>query len=182
MGGQGALRSSRLRTQSPSTLSLPAITFLMANRLDARLIFVLLMLTLLLAPRQIDPKRAIPREEHLRNTRYFVGGLSPSTTADSMREFFSTFGKVVDATVMVDRDSGRSKGFGFITFEDATNSDQFVGKLGLVLDDKQASAFCRWTSTYTHANLSCVVVTVDRSQGCPASQPTRTITESGCES
>ncbi|KAI9571855.1 hypothetical protein HD554DRAFT_2070013 [Boletus coccyginus] len=131
--------------------------------------------------KSIDPKRAIPREEHLRNTRYFVGGLSPSTTADSMREFFSTFGKVVDATVMVDRDSGRSKGFGFITFEDATNSDQFVGKLGLVLDDKQASAFCRWTSTYTHANL-CVVVTVDRSQGCPAPQPTRTNTESGCES
>ncbi|KAN0079990.1 hypothetical protein V8E55_009556 [Tylopilus felleus] len=87
--------------------------------------------------KSIDPKRAIPREEHLRNTRYFVGGLAPTTTADSMREFFSAFGKVVDATVMVDRDSGRSKGFGFITFEDATNADQFVGKLGLVLDDKQ---------------------------------------------
>lgn len=90
---------------------------------------------------QIDPKRAIPREEHLRNTRYFVGGLSPTTTADTMREFFSTFGKVIDATVMVDRESGRSKGFGFVTFEDATNSDQFVGKLGLILDDKQASHF-----------------------------------------
>ena len=77
----------------------------------------------------------------MRNTRYFVGGLSPSTNADSMREFFSAFGKVIDATVMVDRESGRSKGFGFVTFEDATNSDQFVGKLGLILDDKQASVF-----------------------------------------
>ncbi|EIW76714.1 hypothetical protein CONPUDRAFT_63467, partial [Coniophora puteana RWD-64-598 SS2] len=85
----------------------------------------------------IDPKRAIPREEHLRNTRYFVGGLSPVTTADSMRAFFSAFGKVVDATVMVDRESGRSKGFGFVTFEDAGNSASFVGKLGLVLDDKE---------------------------------------------
>ncbi|KAG6889869.1 hypothetical protein C0992_003765 [Termitomyces sp. T32_za158] len=37
----------------------------------------------------IDPKRAIPREEHLRNTRYFVGGLSPNTTAESMKEFFA---------------------------------------------------------------------------------------------
>ncbi|KIK93764.1 hypothetical protein PAXRUDRAFT_494483 [Paxillus rubicundulus Ve08.2h10] len=87
--------------------------------------------------KSIDPKRAIPREEHLRNTRYFVGGLSPVTSADSMREFFSAFGKVVDATVMVDRESGRSKGFGFVTFEDSANSEQFVGKLGLVLDDKQ---------------------------------------------
>lgn len=54
-----------------------------------------------------------------------------------MRKFFSTYGKVVDATVMVDRDSGRSKGFGFVTFEDASNADQLVGKIGLMLDEKQ---------------------------------------------
>jgi RNA recognition motif-containing protein len=54
-----------------------------------------------------------------------------------MRSFFSTFGKVVDATVMVDRETGRSKGFGFVTFEDNSNESQLVGKLGLVLDDKQ---------------------------------------------
>ncbi|KAJ4481067.1 hnRNP A1-gamma isoform [Lentinula aciculospora] len=84
----------------------------------------------------IDPKRAIPREEHLRNTRYFVGGLAPSTTSDSMKEFFATYGKVVDATVMLDRESGRSKGFGFVTFEDANNADQLVGK-NIVLDEKQ---------------------------------------------
>ena len=69
---------------------------------------------------QIDPKRAIPREEHLRNTRYFVGGLAPHSTADSMRAFFSKFGGVVDAAVMVDRETGRSKGFGYVTFEDNT--------------------------------------------------------------
>ncbi|KII83858.1 hypothetical protein PLICRDRAFT_119035 [Plicaturopsis crispa FD-325 SS-3] len=91
----------------------------------------------------IDPKRAIPREEHLRNTRYFLGGLSPSTTSESMREFFSVYGKVVDATVMVDRETGRSKGFGFVTFEDASNTDQLVGKQGLILDDKQVSVQTR---------------------------------------
>ncbi|KAI0651278.1 hypothetical protein C8Q79DRAFT_23780 [Trametes meyenii] len=85
----------------------------------------------------IDPKRAIPREEHLRNTRYFVGGLSHSTTSDSMRAFFSQYGKVVDCTVMVDRETGRSKGFGFVTFEDASNTDQLVGQPNLFLDDKQ---------------------------------------------
>jgi RNA-binding protein Musashi len=85
----------------------------------------------------IDPKRAIPREEHLRNTRYFVGGLSPVTTPDSMRQFFAEYGKVVDATVMLDRESGRSKGFGFVTFEDASNANQLVGNVGLILDDKQ---------------------------------------------
>jgi hypothetical protein len=54
-----------------------------------------------------------------------------------MREFFGAYGKVVDATVMVDRESSRSKGFGFVTFEDASNLDQLVGKIGLTLDDKQ---------------------------------------------
>ena len=178
-GGQGGLPSSRSTTQSPSPLSLPAITFSTANRLDARFVFVLPMLTFVV-PRQIDPKRAIPREEHLRNTRYFVGGLSPSTNADSMREFFSTFGKVIDATVMVDRESGRSKGFGFVTFEDATNSDQFVGKLGLILDDKQASAFFPLDLDVHTRQLT--ARPTDRSQDCPAPQPTRPSAESGCQS
>ncbi len=53
-----------------------------------------------------------------------------------MKAFFSAYGKVVDATVMLDRESGRSKGFGFVTFEDATNTDQLVGK-HLIMDDKQ---------------------------------------------
>lgn len=91
---------------------------------------------LMALPFQIDPKRAIPREEHLRNTRYFVGGLSHATTSDTMRAFFSSFGKVVDCTVMVDRETGRSKGFGFVTFEDASNTDQLVGRSDLILDDK----------------------------------------------
>ncbi|KAJ7638403.1 hnRNP A1-gamma isoform [Roridomyces roridus] len=85
----------------------------------------------------IDPKRAIPREEHLRNTRYFVGGLSPATTAESMKQFFSAYGNVVDCTIMSDKETGRNKGFGFVTFEDAANADQLVGKLGLTLDDKE---------------------------------------------
>lgn len=62
-----------------------------------------------------------------------------------MREFFGAYGKVVDATVMIDRESGRSKGFGFVTFEDANNADQLVGKMGLVLDDKQVRFHKKWS-------------------------------------
>lgn len=57
-----------------------------------------------------------------------------------MKEFFGTYGKVVDATVMLDRESGRSKGFGFVTFEDANNADQLVG-VELILDEKQVRIF-----------------------------------------
>ena len=68
---------------------------------------------------KIDPKRAIPRQEHVKATKLFIGGLPPTVTSDSMKEFFSQYGKVVDSTVMVDRETNRSKGFGFLSFEGA---------------------------------------------------------------
>ncbi|OCH91330.1 RNA-binding domain-containing protein [Obba rivulosa] len=112
---------------------------------DPSAVNAVLMRDHVLDGKTIDPKRAIPREEHLRNTRYFVGGLSHATTSDTMRAFFSAYGKVVDCTVMVDRDTGRSKGFGFVTFEDASNTDQLVGNVGLMLDDKPV---CRPSSLF----------------------------------
>lgn len=117
---------------------------------------------------QIDPKRAIPREEHLRNTRYFVGGLAPASTSDSMKAFFGAYGKVVDATVMVDRESGRSKGFGFVTFEDAQDTDKLVGKTDLVLDEKQVSWLHFPVQKTTRSNAS----TLDRSQNGATAEPT----------
>jgi hypothetical protein len=55
-----------------------------------------------------------------------------------MREFFGQHGKVVDSTVMVDRETGRSKGFGFITFED-TNVEPILGFGKLEIDGKLVS-------------------------------------------
>lgn len=84
---------------------------------------------------KIDPKRAIPRQEHQRATKLFIGGLAGSVTSESMREFFSQFGKVIDSTVMLDRETGRSKGFGFVSFED-TNVQPFLGFGNLQIDGK----------------------------------------------
>ena len=55
-----------------------------------------------------------------------------------MREFFSQFGKVVDSTVMLDRETGRSKGFGFVSFED-TDVTPFLGFGNLEIDGKMVS-------------------------------------------
>jgi RNA-binding protein Musashi len=52
-----------------------------------------------------------------------------------MRDFFSQFGKVVDSTVMLDRETGRSKGFGFVSFED-TDVTPFLGFGNLEIDGK----------------------------------------------
>jgi RNA recognition motif-containing protein len=50
--------------------------------------------------------------------KVFVGGLPFSTTDDELRELFAAHGKVASANVVRDRESGRSKGFGFVEFED----------------------------------------------------------------
>ena len=49
--------------------------------------------------------------------KLFVGGLPFSTTDDELKELFAAHGAVSSATVVRDRDSGRSKGFGFVEFE-----------------------------------------------------------------
>ncbi|KAF5390255.1 hypothetical protein D9757_002911 [Collybiopsis confluens] len=83
----------------------------------------------------IDPKRAIPRQEHQRATKLFIGGLAGTVTSESMRAFFSQFGRVIDSTVMLDRDTGRSKGFGFVSLEDS-NIQQYLGFGNLEIDGK----------------------------------------------
>ena len=47
-------------------------------------------------------------------TKLFVGSLAWATTDDSLKDFFSGAGTVVSANVIVDRESNRSKGFGFV--------------------------------------------------------------------
>lgn len=51
--------------------------------------------------------------------KVFVGGLPFATTDDELRELFAAHGKVASANVVRDRESGRSKGFGFVEFENA---------------------------------------------------------------
>ena len=52
-------------------------------------------------------------------TKLFVGGLSWGTDDNGLRAAFEDFGEVVDAKVVTDRETGRSRGFGFVTFASA---------------------------------------------------------------
>lgn len=53
--------------------------------------------------------------------KLFVGGLSWDTTDDGLREAFSRFGNVIEAKVVTDRETGRSRGFGFVGYQDAAD-------------------------------------------------------------
>lgn len=48
--------------------------------------------------------------------KLYVGGLSWDTTDDGLREAFEKFGDVIEAKVITDRETRRSRGFGFVTF------------------------------------------------------------------
>lgn len=52
--------------------------------------------------------------------KLFVGGLSWDTNDKSLREAFSAHGGVTDAVVIMDRETGRSRGFGFVTMADSS--------------------------------------------------------------
>jgi cold-inducible RNA-binding protein len=48
--------------------------------------------------------------------KLFVGGLNWKTTDDGLQSAFERFGEIVEAKVITDRETGRSRGFGFVTF------------------------------------------------------------------
>ncbi len=50
--------------------------------------------------------------------KLFVGGLSWNTNDDGLRQAFERFGDIDEAKVILDRETGRSRGFGFVTFAD----------------------------------------------------------------
>jgi RNA recognition motif-containing protein len=70
-------------------------------------------------------------------TKLFVGGLSWNTGDDMLREAFEPFGAVVEAKVINDRDTGRSRGFGFVTMSDSAQAQAAIAKLnGTSLDGR----------------------------------------------
>ncbi|KAI8013286.1 hypothetical protein LOK49_LG05G01971 [Camellia lanceoleosa] len=67
--------------------------------------------------------------------RCFVGGLAWATDGQSLERAFSQFGEVVDSKIINDRETGRSRGFGFVTFKDEQSmKDAIEGMNGQDLD------------------------------------------------
>ncbi len=70
----------------------------------------------------------------------FVGSLSYDTTDDSLKAHFEQIGEVESARVITDRDSGRSKGFGFVQFKSEDDNQKAVDQLdGKELDGRTIS-------------------------------------------
>jgi RNA recognition motif-containing protein len=71
------------------------------------------------------------------NTKLFVGNLSFNTNDTQLRELFAAHGNVIEAEIIMDRVSGRPRGFGFVTMETKEAADAAVQALnGKQLDGR----------------------------------------------
>ncbi|MEK7878836.1 MAG: RNA-binding protein [candidate division NC10 bacterium] len=62
-------------------------------------------------------------------SKLYVGGLSFSTTSESLREYFAQCGTVESATVITDKFSGQSKGFGFVEMSTSDEAQAAISRL-----------------------------------------------------
>ena len=61
--------------------------------------------------------------------KLYVGNLSFETTENDLQDLFEQHGKVTDVALMMDRTTGRSRGFGFVTMNDTTEANVAIGAL-----------------------------------------------------
>ncbi|RDX75482.1 Heterogeneous nuclear ribonucleoprotein 1 [Mucuna pruriens] len=109
--------------------------------------------------RTVDAKKAFSREDqqisvtsragnpnsgmnsgnggNIRTKKIFVGGLPPTLTEEKFRQYFESYGHVTDVVVMYDQNTGRPRGFGFISFDTEEAVDRVLHKSFHDLNGKQ---------------------------------------------
>ncbi|TGZ38089.1 hypothetical protein CRM22_011308 [Opisthorchis felineus] len=98
----------------------------------------------------VDAKKAVPKGDahpipDVPVRKIFIGGLRRSVKDSDLFSYFSEFGQIVEAVVMVDKETNQSRGFGFVTFVDTDSVDRVANETlhsicGFPVDVKKAVA------------------------------------------
>ncbi|XP_038992035.1 probable RNA-binding protein ARP1 [Hibiscus syriacus] len=72
-------------------------------------------------------------------TKVFVGGLAWETPGEAMKEHFEKYGEILEAVIISDKLSGRSKGYGFVTFKDAEAAKQACEDPNPIINGRRAN-------------------------------------------
>lgn len=72
-------------------------------------------------------------------TKVFVGGLAWETPKDTLREHFEKYGDILEAVIISDKVTGRSKGYGFVTFKDAEAAKKACEEPTVIINGRRAN-------------------------------------------
>eukprot|EP00948_MAST-09A_sp_MAST-9A-sp1_P000276 g276.t1 len=84
--------------------------------------------------------------------KIFVGGLHYDTDVSGLKRYFGQFGEIQSAEVLYNRDTGKSRGFGFVVFKRESSVNSVLEKRMHTIDDKSAEVKRATPKTDTHAN------------------------------
>ncbi|BBG98428.1 RNA-binding family protein with RRM/RBD/RNP motifs, partial [Prunus dulcis] len=73
------------------------------------------------------------------HTKIFVGGLPWETQRDTMKRYFEQFGEILEAVVITDKITARSKGYGFVTFKDPEAAGRACENPNPIIDGRRAN-------------------------------------------
>lgn len=82
--------------------------------------------------RELETKRATPREDagkpgaETSTKKLFVGAIKEAITEDHLRDYFTKYGKIEECVIMKDKETNKSRGFAFVTFDDYDPVDKIV--------------------------------------------------------
>lgn len=106
--------------------------------------------------RKLDVKPALPKREKLQNQedeqakaffktkKIFVGGLPQNLTQEEFKSYFEKFGTIINGVIIYIKESGKSRGFGFITFDSEEAVDEVTKETYHELNDKFVEVKRAW--------------------------------------
>ncbi|XP_020588398.1 probable RNA-binding protein ARP1 [Phalaenopsis equestris] len=72
-------------------------------------------------------------------TKVFVGGLAWETQSETLQRHFEQFGEILEAVVISDKNTGRSKGYGFVTFRHPESASKACANASPIIDGRRAN-------------------------------------------